>query len=305
MPDAKALSGRLDDANDVLVTGATGRQGGGLARLLLQRGHHVRALTRKPDGAAAGALKAAGAEVVAGDLGDAASLERAAKGSDVMFLVSTPFEQGAAAEQRFGTTAVDAARAAGVPYVVYSSVSDANRRTGIPHFDSKFQVEEHLQASGLDYAIVAPVAFTENLTAPWTVGSLAQGAYPTGVLPDRKLHMISVAEIAEFTALAVERRSSFRGTRTNIASYELTPVETAQQLSDAIGRRITYSPVPIEELRKQNAEMARMTEWFNQVGYSVDIPRLRREHPEVRWRTFREWAAAQNWSTLLPKQPKT
>jgi uncharacterized protein YbjT (DUF2867 family) len=124
MTDSTELGGRPSELKHVLVTGATGKQGGALTRLLLQRGHRVRALTRKPESPSAGSLRKAGAEVVAGDLGDRASVERAAKGVDVAYIVATPYEQGPAAEARFGKTGLNAAHAAGIPYPVDSSVSD-------------------------------------------------------------------------------------------------------------------------------------------------------------------------------------
>lgn len=304
MPDSKELSGRASESKRVLVTGATGKQGGALARLLLKRGHHVRALTRKPDSAAAVQLKNAGAELVVGDLGDRPSVERAAKGVDVAYIVATPYEQGVEAETRFGRTGVDGARAAGVPYIVYSSVSDADRKTGIPHFDSKAEVERHLQGLGIDHSIVAPVFFMENFYAPWTNAGFANGVLAMGVAADRRLQLISVPEIAEFTTLAIERRDAFRGKRINIASDELTPPEMAKVISEASGRKLTYVPVPVDQLRKQSEDFAKMFDWFNRVGYSVNVARLKQEYPQVHWRTFRQWASQQDWSKLFPGSSK-
>jgi uncharacterized protein YbjT (DUF2867 family) len=300
MPHSKETSGRSDEPKRVLVTGATGQQGGGLARVLLSRGHHVRAFTRKPESAPANALRKLGAEVVAGDLGDRSSVEKAAKGVDVAFVVATPYEKGVQAETGFGKTGLDGIRAAGVPYVVYSSVSDADRKTGIPHFESKAEIEQHLHGLNIDHAVIAPVFFSENLMSPWVAPGLAHGVFASGALADRKLQVISLPEIAEFTALAVEQPHSFRGKRINIASDEPTPVDIARELSEISGRKVTYQQIPLDELRKQNADTARMYEWFNQVGYSVDIPQLKREYPQVHWRTFREWARAQDWSRVIP-----
>jgi uncharacterized protein YbjT (DUF2867 family) len=283
----------------VLVTGATGQQGGRLARLLVQRGHHVRALTRKPDGPAAAALKAAGAEIVRGDLGDQASIEEAAKGVDVGYLVATPYEQGPDAETRWAKTAVNGLHAAGVPYIVYSSVSDADRKTGIPHFDSKAVVEAHLKELRVEHSVVAPVFFMENLLSPWMAAGLAKGVLATGVLPDVKLQVISLPEVAEFTALMVEQRSRFRGQRINIASDELAPPEMARLLSETSGAKVSYSPVPMEQVRQQSEDMARMYDWFNRTGYSVNIPKLKETYPEVHWKTFQQWAAGQDWSKVL------
>lgn len=304
MPHSNDLDGRTSEPKSVLVTGATGQQGGGLSRILLRRGHHVRAFTRKPDGPAAGELKKLGAEVVAGDLGDLRSVERAAKGVDVAYLVATPYEQGPAAEARFGTTGLDGMRRAGVPYIVYSSVSDADRKTGIPHFDSKAEVEEHLKRLGTDYSIVAPVFFSENLLAPWLSAGLAQGVLATGVLPDRRLQIISLPEIAEFTTLAVERPKTFRGKRINIASDEPTLPEIARVLSEVTGRKLAYSPIPLDQVRKQSEDFAKMYDWFNRVGYSADLAKLRADYPEVHWRTFGDWARDQDWSQVPPSPKK-
>jgi uncharacterized protein YbjT (DUF2867 family) len=297
MPGSTTHQRMATQPKRVLVTGATGKQGGALARLLVQRGHRVRALTRKPDSPAAAELARLGVEVVQGDLGDRASVERAAGGMDVLFLVATPYEQGPEAETRFGINAVDAAKAARVPYIVYSSVSDADRKTGIPHFDGKRRVEEHLAASGIDHAIVAPVYFMENLLVPWTW--LAPGLLGSGTAADRPLQAIALEDIAEFTALAVEERARFRGTRTNIASDELTFVGMARRISEDAGSPVAYQPLPLDKVRAVSEDLAKMYDWFNRVGYSADIPRLKREFPEVRWRSFADWSSAQDWSRVL------
>ena len=123
------MSGKLN----VLVTGATGKQGGHLVRELLAHGHSVRALTRKPESAGAGALAARGVTIVGGDFADQGSLERAARGVDTVFAMSTPFEGGETKETREGINLLRAASAVGVSHLVYSSVAGADRATGIPH----------------------------------------------------------------------------------------------------------------------------------------------------------------------------
>jgi uncharacterized protein YbjT (DUF2867 family) len=285
---------------NVLVTGATGRQGGTLARTLVQKGHRVRGLTRHPEGPAAQALRDLGVQILTGDMEDPDTVKEAADGCDVAFVVATPFEKGTDYETRLATTAMDAARDAGVPYIVYSSVSDADRETGIPHFDSKAKAEKHLEQLGVDYAIVAPVFFMENLTSPALAPALANGLLTMGLPEDRKLQAIALENVGALAALAVERREEFRGKRINIAGDELTPADMARRLSEVSGRPIRPQQVPLEQVREMSEDAAKMYEWFDRVGYSADIPRLREEYPSIEWRSFDAWARSQDWNRRVP-----
>jgi uncharacterized protein YbjT (DUF2867 family) len=282
----------------VLVTGATGQQGGAVAHALLAGGHGVRAFTRKPDGDAARRLATAGAEIIAGDLADADSVTRAASGVDAMFLVGNFYEAGFAGEVRQGTEAADAARAAGVGHLIYSSVADANKATGIPHFDSKYLVEKHIAGLGIPYTISAPVAFMENAVAPWSVGPLRKGALAFALPPKRELQLIALADIGAFVAALVERRESVFGKRFDIAGDQLSGEQQAAILSRATGRAIGYQEIPLAAARQQNAEAAIMFEWFDRTGYDADIAGLRAAFPEVGWRSFADWAGSFDWSAL-------
>jgi uncharacterized protein YbjT (DUF2867 family) len=283
----------------VLVTGATGQQGGAVSRALLKKGHKVRALTRKPDSAGALELKKLGAELAVGSFDDRDALVRAMTGTDAVFIMSTPFEGGMETETRQGITAVDAARAAGVKHIVYTSVSDADKKTGIPHFDSKARVEEYLAKSGLPYTLIAPVFFSENLVSPWGGGGLKQGVVALAMPPKRPLQHINLEEIGAFGALVLERREAFLGKRIDLASAELSGEQVAEIFSRVTGKPFRFVEVPQAQMRAQNEDMAIMFEWFDKTGYSADIAALRRDYPEVGWRSFEEWARAQNWKQLL------
>ena len=294
------MSGKLH----VLVTGATGKQGGHLVRELLARGHSIRALTRKPASAGATALAARGVAIVAGDFEDQGSLERAARGVDTVFAMSTPFESGAKTETREGINIVRAASVVGVSHLVYSSVAGADRATGIPHFDSKFEVEKELRRSGVPFTIVAPVFFMENFLADWMAAGIARGSIALALPATRRLQQIAVADIAQFNALVIERRGSFLGKRIDIASDELTSATAAATISEASGRRIEYTALPIDAVRQQNEDLARMFEWFDRVGYDADIVGLRSLYPEVDWHSFSTWAREQDWSAItVPATP--
>ncbi len=282
----------------VFVTGATGQQGGAVAHALLARGHKVRALTRNSSSDAAKALAAAGVDVREGDFNDPATLTAAATGVDTAFVMSTPFEAGEAAETKQGIAAIDAVKAAGVGHVIYSSVASADKQTGIPHFDSKYIVEQHLAASGVNYTIAAPVWFMDNLVAPWMVGSLRDGNVAIALDKTKPLQQVAVEDIGAFVASLVERRAAVFGKRYDIAGDELTGEALTKALSKATGRTLNYFDVPLDMVRQQSEDLAKMFAWFDRVGYTADIEGLRRDFPEVKWHRFAEWADAYDWSVL-------
>jgi len=282
----------------VLVTGATGQQGGAVAAALLSRGHRVTALTRKPDGEAARRLASAGAEIRAGDLGDGDSVRQAARGVDTMFLMGNSYEAGTEEETRQGIIAADAVKGAGIGHLIYSSVGDADKATGIPHFESKYRVERHIAGLGIPYTISAPVAFMENAVAPWSIAGLRQGVHAFALPPRRAVQLVAVADIGAFVAVLAERRETVFGKRFDIAGDELAGEEQAKILSQAIGRPIAYQEIPIAVMRQQSEDAALMFEWFDRTGYSADVAALRRDFPEVGWNGFADWARDFDWSVL-------
>jgi uncharacterized protein YbjT (DUF2867 family) len=280
----------------VLVTGATGKQGGHLVSELLARDYSIRALTRKPESPAARALAQRGVTIVQGDFDDRGTLENAARGVDTVFGMSTPFGTDAATEAREGINLVRAASAVGVKHLVYSSVAGADRATGIPHFDSKFEVEKEIRGSGVPFTIVAPVFFMENFLADWMAPGIAKGSLSMALPATRRVQMIAVADIAQFTALVIERGDQFLGQRIDIASDELTAVRAAATISEVSGRHVEYVALSLDTVRQYSDDQARMLEWFDCVGYDADILGLRSQYPEVAWHRFSSWARDQRWA---------
>src|SRR4051794_4713895 len=189
----------------IAVIGATGQQGGATARALLEAGADVRALVRDPDADAAVAVKEAGAELVRADAEDAEALRAALDGTDALFAMATfAGPDGTEGEVRRGRLIADAARDAGVPHVVYSSVGGAERHTGIPHFESKRRVEEHMTALGLHTTFVRPTFFMENFTrflTPATEDGVVVLRAP--LAPGVPLQMVAVDDIGVAAAAAL------------------------------------------------------------------------------------------------------
>ncbi|SOE06840.1 NmrA/HSCARG family protein [Streptomyces sp. Ag109_G2-15] len=288
----------------IAVTGATGAQGGATARALLVAGHRVRALTRTPAAPAAEALRGLGADVRYADFDDRTSLDAALAGADSLFAVTTPFGTDTATEVRQGRTLLDAAAAARVGHIVFTSAAHADRGTGIPHYDSKAEIERHLRATGVPWTVIAPAAFMDNFASGWTLEGLRENTFAWPMPADRALTLIPAEDIGAFAALVLRRRSDFTGRRIDIASDELTAAQIAAALSAATGRPVTHREVPLSYVRTHSHDLAAMFSYFTSTGLDVDVTGLRRAHPEVGWHTFADWAAAQDWPALLTPNPK-
>src|SRR5918911_4050017 len=254
----------------ILVTGATGQQGGSLARLLLQKKHKVYALTRNTQSSAAQDLRTRGASIVKGDLDDFDSLKRAVKDVESVFLMGTPFEDGTEGETRRGKMMSDIAKENNIEHLVYSSVASADKNTGIPHFESKYKVEQHIKNLGLPYTIIGPTFFMENLLGP----GLKQGQLALPSSSSTILQQSALQNIAEFSALVLERREPFLGKRIDIASDEVTGQQAAEILSNELGYKIKYVPVPLEQVYRANEDMARMYEWYEKGRNGINIKSL-------------------------------
>lgn len=281
----------------VLVTGATGNQGGAVVQALVKQGNQVRALTRNPTSPAAKRLSEQGVEISRGDFTEHDSLVKAMKGVDAVYAMATP-TQSVAIETAQGIAITDAAKATGVGHLVYSSVASADRGTGVPHFDSKHEIEKHVLSSGVPYTIIAPVFFMDNLLQPWVTPGLRQGKLAMAMPGTRSLQQIAVADIGAFAAAVIERRDTVFGRRIDIAGDELTGDEAAAILSKVTSRDIRYEGYPADVLRAQSEDMALMFEWFDNTGYAADIKSLRRDFSEVKWHDFEAWARQQDWSVL-------
>src|SRR5712675_1837947 len=181
----------------VVVAGATGNQGGAVVKNLLERGHQVRAVTRDTESAKARELAKAGVKLVRASLEDTAALTNALAGATSLFAMTTPFGGGTQAETRQGISAANAAKAAGV-HLVFNSVGSANRNTGVPHFDSKYEVEKHIAKIDVRATILAPVYFMENLS--FGKEQLAKGVYASAVGPSKPLAQVALADIGAVAA---------------------------------------------------------------------------------------------------------
>lgn len=276
----------------VVISGATGQQGGAVARALAGKGFTIRALTRTPDSDAAKAIaRDTGAELVKAELDDEASIRAALNGAWGAFGVQNTWTAGVEGEEAQGHRFARVARTAGVQHFVYTSVASADRQTGIPHFDNKARVEGTIR--GLDfpsYAIIRPVFFMENLVSPWFLNG---DKLVSALKPDTVLQMIAVADIGQYGALAFTDAARFKNLELDIAGDAKTMPQTAEILGKALGKPLEYMQIPMSEIRKNSDDFALMLEWFERVGYDADIEGNAKEYG-VTPTSLSEWASRQN-----------
>jgi len=286
----------MERSNQIIaVTGATGQQGGAVAKILLSQGWGVRALTRDTSKPAAQALAQLGAEIVPGDLDNPDELAAAFEGAYGVFSVQNYWlpNVGFDGEVRQGKDIADVAQTAKVQHLVYSSVGAAHRGMGQKHFESKYLVEQHIQAIGIPYTILRPAAFMEN--AFWNREKILEGAYPSwGLPPQKAVQTISVQDIAGFTALALENPDQYLGKTLELAGDELTESQMAEKFTEAIGRPVKVESPEMPDSTIPDEEQLAMYRFFSGEAYTADINALRQMNPDLL--DYATWLQRTGWT---------
>ncbi|PRY44666.1 NmrA/HSCARG family protein [Umezawaea tangerina] len=260
------------DSAPVLVTGATGRQGGATARALIAAGIPVRALVRDPASDRAEAVRALGAELVVGDLGDRDSVALAAKGARAVFSVQMPPFTGEGfdfdGEVAQGTNLVEGAKAAGVPQFVHTSVTGAGRHREGPQWtesrwssmtrsmDAKAAVQDRVREAGFEHwTILKPGFFMENFLP--SMGFLfprgVEGGLVSVLKPGTRLSLAAVEDIGRAAAAAIADPVRFDGVELEFASDHLSMAEIAEVLSRVLG-----TPLAAPDMTEEQALAAGM-----------------------------------------------
>jgi len=283
----------------IAVNGATGQQGGAVARKLLADGWKVRALTRDVNKPAARELAKAGAELVAGDMDNRPELDAAFKDVYGVFSVQNFWlpNVGFEGEIRQGKNVADAAKAAGVQHLVYSSVGAAHRGMGQKHFESKWIIEQHIHSLELPCTILRPAAFFENFN--WERASILNGTFNAlGLRPEKERQLIAVEDIAVFVALAFANPKQYLGKTIELAGDELTEPQIADTFTKVIGRPVKLTMPTGGGGRRSEEEMKAMFNFFNGEGYDADIFALRRLHPGLL--TLESYLRKNGWENAEP-----
>jgi uncharacterized protein YbjT (DUF2867 family) len=293
----------------VLVTGATGRQGGATARALRAAGIPVRALVRDPSTDRARAVEALGVELVAGDLHDRDSVVRAAKGTRAVFSVQMPALTAEgfdfAGEVTQGVTLVEGAKAAGVAQFVHTSVTGAGQHTATPGWaegrwtavepsmTAKSAIQDSVRAAGFEHwTLLKPGFFMDNFlpSMAFLFPRGVDGGLVSVLNPDTRLSLVATQDIGRAAAAALAAPERFDRVELELASDHLSMTEIAAVLSRALG-----TPLAAPDMTEQQALAAGMPamgaghEWLN-AAPQPGRPQYARDLG-IPLTSFAEWAA--------------
>jgi uncharacterized protein YbjT (DUF2867 family) len=272
-------------ARTIVVTGATGLQGGAVARRLLQDGCHVRGLTRNPASGRARALRALGVEVVQGDMAEAASLRPVFEGAYGVYSVQNPFIGGPEAEVRQGKNGADVAKDVGVEHLVYGSAGPGRKDTSVPSWETKLQIEAHMKALELPLTILRPMAFMELMThkkffppvAAWQLMPKLMGS-------SRRLPWLCTEDLGVIGAGAFADPRSFVGRDLTLASDVRSLDQCRSIYREVMGRNPRRLPMPVwlfERFGFVGKDLAAMWRWLRTGDVDLDTSPTRAIHPEA------------------------
>jgi len=270
----------MQNSQTIFVTGATGNQGGATARHLSGKGFRVKALCRNTGSPAALELKKLNVELVQGDLDDPSTFRDKIQGVDGVFSVQV--YGNSRREKKQGIDLADTAREAGVKHFVYASVMGADANTGIPHWESKNVIENHIKQTGLPYTIIRPSFFFENYLLPPVKSRLLKGKLVTPTDRKKVQESISTSDVGRIATTIFMNPGKYIGKTITLASEKMDMEEVAAVFSKVLGKNIRYQKLPglITRLA-MGKDLHKMFSWLNKNDalFVKDMAEVKNEFP--------------------------
>jgi len=267
-------------AKTIVITGVTGSQGGAAARKLLNDGWHVRGLTRNPEGKEARRLGSMGVELIQGDMGDKTALEHAFARAHGVYAVTDFFRNGVAKEILQGKLIADIAKKSGVQHLVFSSVISANRKTGVPHFESKWIIEQHIEELRISSTIIRPAVFMEDLTDKRYVPPANWGMIARIAGRDTRIKWIAIEDIGSVVARVFSDPQAFIGKKLSLAGDERSIAEAREIFKKVDGKApFRFAMPPWLFRRLVNNELVEMWLWFRHGEFDASVEETRKMLP--------------------------
>lgn len=273
----------------IFVTGATGNQGGAVVASLIKNGFNVRALTRKTDSAKAQKLQKLNVELVKGDLNEVITYRNHLKDIDGIFSVQT-FENGIEKEIKQGIDLANLAKEYGVNHFLYSSVAGADLNTGIPHFDSKFKIENHIKQLGLPYTIIRPNSLFENFLIPQVRSRILKGTLASPINNTKTQQFLSAIDIGEISADIFLNKEKYLGKTITIGSEEMNMQQVSKKFSQVLSKEISYQKLPMFITRIiMGKNLYKMFKWINENDaiFMKDLEVFKKENPNLT--SLKQW----------------
>ncbi len=268
----------MENKKRVFVTGVTGKQGAAVARHLLKMGHEVTGLTRNGNSEQAKNWKDQGVAIVEGDLDNTDSYSNELGKADTIYLVQALQKKNSEIAQ--GKRFVNAVHEAKNQHLVYASVAGADLNTGIPHFDSKNEIEKYIKASDINYTFLRPVSFYENDLIPQSASSIRKGKFTTPLKGSCNQQLIGVDHIGKIAAQVISQPDSYSGKTLTIATDQYKVSEIAEMYSEAMGKPVKYGKLPGIIVRlAMGSDLHKMFTYMNKPNFcpTEDVNAVREE----------------------------
>ncbi len=271
----------MQPAKKIFVTGASGNQGGATVRNLLSKGFHVKALIRNPAASATKLIAHENLEIIKGDLDDPASYNEHLKNIDGIFC-NLIFSEGIDKEIKQGFDLVQLSKEKNVTHFVYSSVIGCELNTGIPHWESKFKIENQIKSSGIGFTIIRPSSLYENLLIPDVKKRILKGKL---VLPTRKTKVqqfISSEDVGRIATTVFSNPEKYQGRTITLAAEQMDGEQLAILFAKVMEKEIKFQQLPMFITRVvMGRKLAKMFQWINNNDalFVKDISALKKEFP--------------------------
>ncbi len=269
----------MKNIQKVFITGVTGKQGGAVARNLINSDIEILGLTRNTESAKAIELQKSGVSIIKGDLDKPDSFGDLLDNIDVFFLVQA-FEQGAKSEIEQAKKVIDLACNKGVNHLVYSSVMAADLNTGIPHFDSKYVIEKYIHSKGIDYTILRPASFNENYLNPEVLKRLKKGKLVMPLNKNVVQQLISTEDVGKIASQVIRNISKYRNKTISLATDEKSILEQAKSFSEGLEMPVSYQKLPgIFTLLFMGMDLYKMFAYMNKNNFTIvdNIDEIKKE----------------------------
>ena len=267
--------------NKIFVTGATGNQGGAALRNLLSSGFHVKALVRNSETPAAKIFALPHVEIIKGNLDDPSTYHQHLHDVDGVFC-NLSFKEGVEKEIKQGFNLVNFSKEKNVKHFVYSSVIGCDLNTGIPHWDSKFKIENHIKASGIGFTIIRPSSLYENLLIPQVKSRIIKGKLVLPTHKNKVQQFIGSEDVGKVAATIFSNFEKYQGNTITLAVEQMDGQQLAALFSKVMGKQIKFQQLPMLIVRLAMGKgLAKMFRWINNNNalFVKDIEEVRKEFP--------------------------